>query len=331
MISPLLNSNYAFRIKNMIKAIYTLLSILISNVLYAQTIKETPVLNQFQLTGDIVSFPLVIVNAFPFISGEINGVKGKLMFDTGNRNALEINNNIVPLLGQTDAGRGQVGSGQNFKMYNNDTIKDVKLVNGLHFQKLRKIPSANLDFLQNNITPDCIGYIGHDFFKGYLLKLDYTKRKLTFYKNSPQRESLKDFLAGEKVVAILNFEIRNLPNHPIIKVKANGIDILASFDTGAYGGIELTSKDSQKLKEKKYFIDYGKDGYDEELFILNNVKINDQLTTNFVGIYKHGDISHVRKALGITEGNYLTIAYRFLASYKTVWDYENKKIYVLAY
>lgn len=317
--------------KKILTQILTVFGLLVSTTVSGQNAEKSSIQNQFQLEDDIVSFPLTIVNAFPFISGEINGIKGKFMFDTGNRNAFEINQNIIPLIDQKEKGRGQVGSGQKFQTYTNDNIGDVQLINGLHFKNLKGVRSANFDFIQNDITSDFIGYIGHDFFKGYLFKLDYTRRKLTFYKNTSIRETSKDFLVGEKVLAVLDFELRKLPNHPMIKVKVNDVEILASFDTGAYGQIELTSQDTEKLTKQNYLIDYGKDGFDENLFILNKVKLNDQLTADFIGIYKHGNTTHFKKAMGITEVNYLTLAYRFLALYKTVWDYDHKRIYVLAY
>jgi hypothetical protein len=36
-----------------------------------------------------------------------------------------------------------------------------------------------------------------------------------------------------------------------------------------------------------------------------------------------------KKSLLITEQNMITLGYRFLSQFKTVWDYENKKIYIL--
>jgi hypothetical protein len=303
-------------------------------MLLAQNIDGSKIQDTFELTGDSISFPITIVNTFPFITGEVNGIKGKLMFDTGNQNALDINNNIVPLASQTEKGNGQVGSGQKFTKYTNYNIEDVKLVNGLRFQNLKEIPSGNYDFLQKNITPDCTGYIGYDFFKGYLFKLDYTKRKITFYRNTPNRKSTKDFLNGEDVLAVLNFETRRLPNHPMIKVKVDDVEMLASFDTGgSNGGLEISGKDAQKLMKRKKLLPYGKDGYDDELVSLYEVELAPKLSTDLIGIYKESadDNSHVRKALEISEQNFLTLAYRFLAQYKTVWDYDNKKIYVLAY
>ncbi|WP_439490176.1 hypothetical protein [Algoriphagus sp.] len=316
----------------MIKIIFSFSFLIISNVLCAQNLEKSAIENEFRLTGDSISFPLTIVNAFPFISGEVNGVKGKFMFDTGHQGALAINNNIVPLSSQKAHGNGFVASGQQFKKYTNDTIDDVRLVNGLHFQNLKQIPSANYDFLQDNITPDCIGYIGYDFFKGYTFKLDYAKRKLTFYKHTQERESSKDFLAGEKVLAILDFEIRNLPNIPMIKVKVDDVEMLGLFDTGgSYGLLEFTDKDSEKLVKRKFLKEYGKDGYDEDLFVLNKVRISNQFTTDFIGIHKIEESSQFKKAIGVAEDNLLILSYRFLSKYKTVWDYDHKKIYVLEY
>lgn len=315
------------------KAMHTLVFLLLSVISQAQDHEVATIQNKFQLTGDSISFPLTMINAFPFISGEVNGVKGKFMFDTGKREALEINNNMVPLASQKELGDGFVASGQKFKVYTNDTIEEVRLVNGLYFQNLQQIESANLDFLQNDITPDCIGYIGFDFFKGYLFKLDYIKRKLTFYKSTSIRESSKDFLNGENVLAILDFEIRNQPNIPMAKVKVKDVEILAIFDTGGnYGLLGITDKDAEKLAKGNNLIDYGKDGYDNSLFSLNNVKMNPELITDFMAIDTYeGDFGPVRKALGLTEDNFLLIGHRFLATYKTVWDYAHKKIYVLAY
>lgn len=261
------------------KAIYTLAFLLVATVTNAQKLEQSAIQNEFRLTGDSISFPLTIVDYYPFISGEVNGVKGKFMFDTGHQGALSINSTIFPINTQREIGEGFAGSGQKFKLYTNDSIEEVKLINGLHFQNLKQIPSANYDFLQNGITPDFVGFIGYNFFEGYLFKLDYTKRKLTFYKNTSLRESSKDFLSGEKVIAVLDFETRNLPNFPMIKIKVQDVEMLAIFDTGASSGdLGITDQDAENLVRKKSLIDYGKNGFGDNLYSLNNVKMSTQLT-----------------------------------------------------
>lgn len=298
-----------------------------SLTIMAQKITE----KNFLPTEDIVVFPITLINAFPFISGEVNGVKGKFMFDTGNQNALDINDNLVQLAQKKEKGSGQVGSGQKFKANVNDTIAEVKLADGSVYKNLVNIKSGNYDFLQNAITPDCIGYIGHNFFKGYLVKLDYLRRKIILYKNTDQRKSSKDFLEGEKVLAIINFEIRRLPNHPLVRVKIGGIEMIAAFDTGQYGTFQLEDKVEKLLTAKSLIIPSGKDAENDKTYTINDMILDGKFKVSLKGVYSETreDNEHVREALQITEDNIIDIGYRFLDQYKTIWDYEAKKIYIL--
>ncbi|QMW01580.1 hypothetical protein H3H32_27030 [Spirosoma foliorum] len=284
-----------------------------------------------ELQGDSIIFPLTLVDAFPFVSVAVNGVKGKFMFDTGNKCYIEINDNAVNLPRKRAVSKGQVGSGQSFISNMNDTIAEVKFKNGLTYRNLLNITSANLDFLQDHITPDCLGYIGHDFFKGYLFKLDYVKRKLTFYKVTEARKRSKDFLNGEKVVAVLDFDTRRLPNHPMVRVKVGGVDLLGSFDTGQYGLIQLEDQAANVLKKKKLLVDAGKNGYDDSTVNVTNLVINGSLKVSVKGIapYSLEQTAPFRKGMQITEANYICFGYRFFEQYKTVWDYDEKKMYVL--
>lgn len=309
------------------KIIYLLLICGSSLTIMAQKITE----KNFVPTEDIVVFPITLINAFPFISGEVNGVKGKFMFDTGNQNALDINDNLVQLAQKKEKGSGQVGSGQKFKANINDTIAEVKLADGSVYKNLVNIKSGNYDFLQNAITPDCIGYIGHNFFKGYLVKLDYLRRKIILYKNTDQRKSSKDFLEGEKVLAIINFEIRRLPNHPLVRVKIGGIEMIAAFDTGQYGTFQLEDKVEKLLTAKSLIIPSGKDAENDKTYTINDMVLDGKFKVSLKGVYSETreDNEHVREALQITEDNIIDIGYRFLDQYKTIWDYEAKKIYIL--
>lgn len=309
------------------KIIYLLLICGSSLTIMAQKITE----KNFVPTEDIAVFPITLINAFPFISGEVNGVKGKFMFDTGNQNAIDINDNLVQLAQKKEKGSGQVGSGQKFKANINDTIAEVKLADGSVYKNLVNIKSGNYDFLQNAITPDCIGYIGHNFFKGYLVKLDYLRRKIILYKNTDQRKSSKDFLEGEKVLAIINFEIRRLPNHPLVRVKIGGIEMIAAFDTGQYGTFQLEDKVEKLLTAKSLIIPSGKDAENDKTYTINDMVLDGKFKVSLKGVYSETreDNEHVREALQITEDNIIDIGYRFLDQYKTIWDYEAKKIYIL--
>jgi len=283
------------------------------------------------LHGDSVVFSITLVDAFPFISGEVNGLKGKFMFDTGNQSAIDINDNLVVLPKKTKSGSGIVGSGQSFSVNSNDTIAEVKFSNGVTYHNLLHIQSANYNFLQG-ITPDCIGYVGYDFFKGYLFKLDYLRRRITFYKNTEQRKASKDFLAGEKVLGVINFKIRKLPNHPLVNVKIGKVELLGAFDTGQFGELQVEDDAKQLLIAHSLIIPAGTDNEERSLLKVNNIVIDGTFKTNLNGVESAtlAGTGPVRKGLQITEPNYISFGYRFLDQYKTVWDYEEKKIYILA-
>ena len=280
---------------------------------------------------DSIVFPITIINAYPFVSVEVNGINGKLMFDNGTEAALNLNDNLVNLKAKKRKGKGNFGSGQSFNENITDTIAEVKFINGLTYRNLLNIKSANMDFLQRSITPDIMGFIGYNFFKGYVLKLDYLRRKITLYKNNEQRSASKDFLNGERVLAVINFELRSRPNIPLVRVKIGGIDVLGAFDTGQFGLVQLEENAEKELKANGLVIPCGIDGYGEELINLKDIVIDGTFKTNMSGTppmsLKSAEL--FRKPLQIREPSFMCFGYRFLDQYKTVWDYEEKKIYIL--
>ena len=283
------------------------------------------------LQGDKQTFRIYMVNAFPFIPVTVNGTKGKFMFDTGNGGDIELNSNFIKLKAGKPLGNGNVASGQKFEISVQDTVSEVKFDNGLVYQNLLQIKSENLNFLQDHITPDCAGYMGYAFFKGYLFKLDYLRNQITFYKNTAERQASRDFLKGEKILAVLPFEIRRAPNDPIVKLRAGDVDIIGIFDTGQYGGIQLNPEAEKTLLNSKLFSSAGIDGSGDTISTLHNVSTAGHFKFDLPALnyYPHSQPLPFKKSLLITEENILTLGYRFLSQFKTVWDYENKKIYIL--
>jgi len=294
----------------------------------AQVYEKVP-----ELRGDIVVFPITLINAYPFIAGTVNGATGKFMFDTGFGISIALNDNFVKLADKKVKGSGVVSSGQTFKTSINDTVREVKFTNGISYRNLEKISSGNYDFLQHNITPDFLGFIGHKFFKDYLFKIDYLHRKVTFYRNLPERSISRDFLANEKVLAIINFESGKLENHPMVKLKIDGTDVLGEFDSGQNGLLQLDVPSTERLKSRGAVVRSGTDSGGDTLLTVKNIIMDGKFKTTLKGLESSTleGTKVIRKELGITAPNLMTIGYRFLSQYKTVWDYDKKKIYILEY
>ncbi|MDX3916299.1 MULTISPECIES: hypothetical protein [Olivibacter] len=294
----------------------------------AQVFEKTPVLH-----GDSVVFPITLINGYPFISGAVNGVSGKFMFDTGYRTSISLNDNLIDLPNKKTKSTGITGSGHDFKINTNDTVREIRFTNGVIYRNLENISSGNYDFLQNYITPDCLGYIGHDFFTGYLFKLDYIHRKVTFYKSSAERNQRKDFLKEEQVLAVINFENRKLPNHPMVRLSIDGISVLGAFDTGQNGLLQLDEPSGKILKGRGSVQISGTDSGGDTLLTIKNLIIDGKYKFTLKGVELSSlkGTQVIRRELAITEPNLMNLGYRFLSQFKTVWDYANSKIYLLEY
>lgn len=282
------------------------------------------------LHGDVQVFPLTLVDAFPFITAEVNGQKGKFMFDTGTEPALLLNSHRLRLKPGKAVPSGSTGSGQTFRKSVQDTVSEVKFANGLTYRNLLHLESANLDFLEDHVTPDYSGQIGFRFFSGYLFKLDYTRQQITFYQDTPQRRLSQDFLKGEKVVAVLPFETRKTARIPIVELKVGKQKMLGTFDTGQYGELVLSNASRQSLSRRK-LVKFGLDGLQDSIGSLQHVRLAKGLRVNLpaLTIYEGSHTKFLDERLGITEPNVVGLGYRFLAQYTTVWDYAHKQIYVL--
>jgi hypothetical protein len=284
----------------------------------------------FRLSGDVQTFPLRIIDAFPFIEGEVNGRPGKFMFDTGNADDLDLNSHLLKLPTGRPLGQGSVGSGQKFTRAQYDTIANVRLSNGLAYKNLLGVEGNSYDFLEG-ITPDCIGQIGFSYVKGYILKIDYTQRLLTCYQQTAARRASQDFLRGERVVAILDVETRNRPGNVVARVKIGGYDFLCGFDTGQQGQLYLPKAVRQALLAKKLLVPLPvADG--DSLYTIRQVDFGRGLKLDLHALNAMSTRNQIMdKALGYTqEPNLLTVGYAFLSQFTTVWNSEANKMYLCA-
>ncbi len=287
-------------------------------------------LHTFQLQGDVQVFPLYLINAFPFIEGKVNGQKGKLMFDTGNAHTLSLNNHLLKLPSGKVKGQGFVASGQTFTRMLHDTIASVSLANGLAYRNLLQIESNSFDFLEG-ITPDCIGQIGFGYVEGYVLKLDYTQRRLTCYRQTPARQASRDYLRGERVLAVLDIETRKHPGNVLAKIRVGGISFICGFDTGQQGTAYLDTATRHHLLAQGVLVPLTEQDGDTTC-TLRAV----ELVRGFkVDLHALDVLSQRNKpldaALGLTdEPHELHLGYAFLSQFTTVWDAQAGKLYVCA-
>jgi hypothetical protein len=273
---------------------------------------------EVRLTGKVLSLPIVLVGEYPFVEGSISGVAGKLMLDTGYQGALTVNTHRVPVQGGRAIGTGFFGSGQTFAIQLVPALPDVR-IGALAYRQVTNVTAQDARMLEA-ITPDFLGWLGHHAFASHALKLDYKSLRATFYgADGP------DYLVGERVVAQLSFETRQLPNHPIMKGRVGDMDILTRWDTGQYGSLYTSEAGKARLLKSRRLTPSAK----ADAFDLHGLQLGGHPMPVLTGISVETQPSSAAKPIGITEPDELVIGYALLDQFKTVWDYPRRRLYLL--
>src|SRR5476651_1480629 len=281
----------------------------------------------FHLQGDSCSINFIDDPRYIFIEGSVGNVKGKFMFDTGIGTALKINSLYVKLPGGRKIGNGFNGSGEHFDIFRLETVRNIKIGESLAFSACGPAQTNEEKGVQENFMPDFLGFIGYNFFKGYIFKIDYQQHRLTFYKNTDARNTNKDYLKGEKIVFVLDVRTSILTNHPLIDVHVDSLSIEAGFDTGTPGAFYPSDSLKQKLENKGLLS--AEDDQGEA--VLKDLVFTGGFNgdTKQLHVLPQDDANGIKKAIGFKQENIIELGHGFLSQYKTVWDYDHHKIYLL--
>jgi hypothetical protein len=278
--------------------------------------------NTAHLSGKRVTLPLAIVKGYPFLEGSVNGKAGKLLLDTGDWRAFDIDNHTVTQAGGISVGQGAFGSGQTFDVMRYPVVDELRLAGGLHFEKVTNIRGNPGLPLEQNITPDFIGWIGLDFWTGYIAKIDYEKSAVTFYRDNAAGDGKRAAEVGESVLQKISFTNKPERGVPLLAVKLGDKLMTATVDTGAHNGAWLTDADIATLKKAGTLREDG-DGFIISGITINGVPIEPMHIDPIPGRPPFA------KTLPDPEASLLYFGYEFLSRYKTLWDYSPNTLTLL--
>ena len=82
-------------------------------------------------------------------------------------------------------------------------------------------------------------------------------------------------MQGEKVIAILPFELRKLPNQPLVPVTIGGLKMIGAFDTGQYGTLYVDNSTRDHLMKHRTLkaVPGEEDTFDLGSFTVGGVKV----------------------------------------------------------
>ncbi|GAB7551244.1 hypothetical protein NRB_07410 [Novosphingobium sp. 11B] len=260
-----------------------------------------------------------MVEEFPFVDGEVNGVKGKFMLDTGSSSTVSgLNDRRIPLPAGASAGDGTFGSGQHFAVTLRPRISEIR-IGHMSFRDVRNVTSQDGKQLEE-ITPDFLGWVGFAFWHGYAMKLDYRCRRATF-----DQRGARALLEGEKLAMVLPYQVRKLANHPIVISHVGDVPFQTPFDTGQYGTLFTDDVTRDRLLAQGHIrrsvttpntYDVDVRMPDGRKIVVPSIPINN-------GVFAAAD------PLGLAHSNILSLGYAILNQYNTIWDSHGRKLYLL--
>ena len=278
------------------------------------------------MARDKISFELV--NNLVIVPVELNGTRLSFLLDTGvnttllfsvaENDSLQLNNAVPTKI----RGLGSGGSIDVLKSENN-TLKIGKATD--HNHPLYVVFDETLNFSPRMGVP-VHGILGYDFFKEFLVKTDYTRKKLIIY----SQESLK----RNPCRNCKTFDLEFHANKPFIEIQvaeANGLrKSLLLIDSGSSDALWLF-RERTHLQEtpKNYFQDflglglsgsiYGKRSKISEI-VIGNYRLTD-VSTAFPDENSLRNIVFFKHREGSIGGE-------ILKRFTVYMDYANKKMYL---
>lgn len=270
------------------------------------------------------TFPLVLIKGYPFVEGSIDGRQGKLLFDLGESDALVVNNHTVEAPGAITIGTGQFGSGQTFDSVSYPMLAEAVLPGRRRYTDMSNVRGSPGLPIEQHITPDHIGWLGLNYFTGYVAKIDYARPAVSFYRDDASGAGEKAALAGERIVRSIHIS-RSAEHKNLIyaQLKVGSMDVLALFDTGAHSSIAAAESQLAALK-KAGSLRAG----DDETSLLSDAVL-DGLPLAPMTVNTRHDVPPYKKFLPPTDNPVMVLGYEFLNRYKTVWDFDDETLTLL--
>ncbi len=163
----------------------------------------------FAPAQDLTVWPLDISQGYPFVRGQVGGVTGVFLLDTGTPWGLLLNRARVDLPDTTFVLKATAGSGQSFDVVRASRMLPLVL-HGQTWTEVQGVHAGDLGFVERGtgIGP-LLGFIGANFFSNTALTLDYARRVAVIRRVQPETgaplAALPAELAGGTVVASVRY------------------------------------------------------------------------------------------------------------------------------
>lgn len=202
---------------------------------------------EWEAKKDKISIPFELTHNLIIIDVVVNDVDLKMIFDTGSEKNLLFSfpeNDSIEFYNPREIKINGLGYGEELKAIVSTKNKfNLKGLNSDNFEVLL-ITEYDLSII-NKMGIPINGILSTSLFKEYFMQIDYSKKRMIFYKNNVHKRKLKKY----KEIAV---KISN--NRPFLNLEIDKKPLNLLFDTGLGGGLWLF--ENEKIKcNNNYFID----------------------------------------------------------------------------
>jgi len=271
------------------------------------------------LKNKYLELPFIVGgNQFILVEGEVNGIKGRFMFDTGKPTLFILNNSYLDLPKETKRPSFVVGgSDKEFEVFSCDnSIKNIKFGGEKLSTNLNNLEHTDLSF--DNFGTEFLGIMGFGVFHNYEIVINYKRQVLELYLLNEEGES--DYRPTSKEITNFKFETPFADHLPVVPFIWGGKEMVGYFDTGADCAAIITKKTKKELMDNKVLELKNQQG---DFYTMHKIFYND------IELKEIDHASVFTEMLNMPGGrseNIISIGYSFFKDYITVWNFKKKEI-----
>jgi hypothetical protein len=251
--------------------------------------------------AESVTLPFEVQDGFILLSGQVAGVTGVFMFDTGTPFPVLINNTVVPVALSGTPTEGRAGSGQTFRIHRHADAGPVTLA-GQDFVQTGPVLSGDLQWLTDEFRSDFLGFAGQPLIREARMTIDYGTREMTLDRIRPAEAAPADLGPGAVTLTFDGFD-GDRPNLPYVTARLGDLPLEVMLDTGTAGVLELTPE------AKAALLDAGALTVSPEGVALPGLVLQGQSIRAFAAQLSEGTV------------NRLTVGHATLSQYRSIWDF----------
>lgn len=251
--------------------------------------------------AESVTLPFEVQDGFILLSGQVAGVTGVFMFDTGTPFPVLINNTVVPVALSGTPTEGRAGSGQTFRIHRHADAGPVTLA-GQDFAQTGPVLSGDLQWLTDEFRSDFLGFAGQPLIREARMTIDYGTREMTLDRIRPAEAAPADLGPGAVTLTFDGFD-GDRPNLPYVTARLGDLPLEVMLDTGTAGVLELTPE------AKAALLDAGALTVSPEGVALPGLVLQGQSIRAFAAQLSEGTV------------NRLTVGHATLSQYRSIWDF----------